>query len=242
MNKLSVFSELTAVIPFYGVVLLFCYFPTAQFGYFVSAPYTVKFIQGWTVHVENRLLKEKPLGQDVLNLLDNKLYEINRVVPDRALADLRRVPIWADLEAKKFPCAVYHPSADWLKENGFDPQKAQSVHIANATNFIHWTLDQPFMMLHELSHAYHHQVLGYDNPMIKQAYEHAVSSGSYDWVMRYNGQMQKAYALNNDQEYFAELSEAFFGTNDYYPFVRAEIMHHDPEMHEILKTVWKVSR
>ena len=31
---------------------------------------------------------------------------------------------------------------------------------------------------------------------------------------------EKAYALNNPQEYFAEATEAFFGTNDFYPFVQ----------------------
>ena len=47
-------------------------------------------------------------------------------------------------------------------------------------------------------------------------------------------------ALNNDQEYFAEATEAFFGTNDYFPFVRAELKQHDPEMFELLHELWGV--
>jgi len=43
---------------------------------------------------------------------------------------------------------------------------------------------------------------------------------------------------NNHKEYFAELSEAYFGTNDMYPFVRAELMKHDPEAHALLKKLW----
>jgi hypothetical protein len=39
-------------------------------------------------------------------------------------------------------------------------------------------------------------------------------------------------------EYFAESSEAFFGKNDFYPFVRSELKQHDPEMFELLKTLW----
>ncbi len=46
------------------------------------------------------------------------------------------------------------------------------------------------------------------------------------------------YALNNDQEYFAELSEAFFGVNDFYPFVKAEVMQHDPDMYKALQELW----
>jgi hypothetical protein len=39
-------------------------------------------------------------------------------------------------------------------------------------------------------------------------------------------------------EYFAEASEAYFGTNDFYPFVRTELQRHDPEMYELLKRLW----
>ena len=46
-------------------------------------------------------------------------------------------------------------------------------------------------------------------------------------------------ALNNPQEYFAELSEAWFGANDFYPFVRPEVQQHDPEMAKLLKKLWE---
>jgi hypothetical protein len=39
-------------------------------------------------------------------------------------------------------------------------------------------------------------------------------------------------------EYFAEATEAFFGTNDFYPFVRAELLQHDPELFKLLETLW----
>ena len=40
-------------------------------------------------------------------------------------------------------------------------------------------------------------------------------------------------------EYFAEASEAYFGTNDFYPFVRQELEQHDPEMFLLLKKLWR---
>ena len=61
---------------------------------------------------------------------------------------------------------------------------------------------------------------------------------SYESVLRYDGNRARAYALSNDQEYFAELTEAYFGTNDFYPFVRAEVLHHDPEAAKLLKELW----
>ena len=39
-------------------------------------------------------------------------------------------------------------------------------------------------------------------------------------------------------EYFAESTEAFFGTNDFYPFVRAELKQHDPKMFDLLWKLW----
>jgi hypothetical protein len=202
--------------------------------------YVVQEIEGWTVYVNRCLLEEnKAIGDQVLRLLRAKLYDVNRVVPKDALEELHKVPIWVEFEDKDIKCMCYHPSKEWLTEHGFNPQKAKSVEIGNAKTFLTWTLDQPSMVLHELAHAYHHRVLGYDNADIKAAYDHAVRSKSYESVLRYNGRRERAYALNNDQEYFAELTEAFFGQNDFYPFVRAEVMQHDPEMYETLMKLWR---
>ncbi len=75
---------------------------------------------------------------------------------------------------------------------------------------------------------------------MKQAFEDARSTGRYDSVLHVSGQSRRAYALNNDQEYFAECTEAFFGTNDFYPFVRPELKQHDPQACALLARLWKV--
>ena len=46
--------------------------------------------------------------------------------------------------------------------------------------------------------------------------------------------------MNNPKEYFAESTEAFFGRNDFYPFVRSELQQHDPRMYELVKAAWGV--
>ena len=48
----------------------------------------------------------------------------------------------------------------------------------------------------------------------------------------------RAYALNNEREYFAELTEAFFGRNDYYPFVATDLAEYDPQGYAVLRQVW----
>jgi hypothetical protein len=170
--------------------------------------------------------------------LGDHLYRVTRVVPADALKKLRDVPIWVELAHPRHPCMCYHPSADWLREHDMNPEKAGAVEIANCKNFLSWTIDQPWMVLHELAHAYHRRVLGHDNAELKGCFRRAAESKSYESVLHIRGDRRRHYALNNDQEYFAEATEAYFGTNDFYSFVRAELKEHDPEMFNFLEKLW----
>ncbi len=214
-------------------------FAACQPQYEPTSNYVAQDMEGWTLYVNKSLLDEnKELGREVLRLLSVKLYDINRVIPKKSLDELHKVPIWVELEDKDIRCACFHESKEWLTEHGFNPEKARAVEIGNARTFLTWTLDQPSMVLHELAHAYHHRVLGLENPEIMAAYGRALESKSYESVLRYNGRTERAYALNDAEEYFAELTEAYFGQNDFYPFVRAEVMQHDPGMFSLLKKLW----
>jgi hypothetical protein len=99
-------------------------------------------------------------------------------------------------------------------------------------------LKHPAVILHELVHAYHHQILGFDEPRIKAAYDGAMKAGLYDKVLLYTGQTVRHYAATNHMEYFAEGSEAYFYRNDFYPFVRAELEEYDPVLHDLLEDIW----
>ena len=48
----------------------------------------------------------------------------------------------------------------------------------------------------------------------------------------------RKHGMNNPQEYFAESTESFFGTNDFYPFVRPELKEFDPDMYAYLEKTW----
>ena len=212
----------------------------AKPAYEPTSDYAKQDIRGWTVYVNHGLLEDqKELGQRTLELLDVKLYDIVRAVPGPAVAKLREIPIWVEFEDRGFPCACYHPSKKWLSQNGYNPDKAKAVEIANAATFLDWTAEQPSMVLHELTHGYHDVHLGgYGSQPIAAAYQHAVKEKLYESVLHWNGKTVRAYALNNPQEYFAELSEAWFGANDFYPFVRAEVLVHDPEGVNVLRKMW----
>jgi len=200
--------------------------------------YESRQIEGWPIRINRQLLRQEPLCQDVLKLVEFQLYQVARVVPSNAVARLRTIPIWIELAHPRHPCMCYHPSATWLREHDMNPAKAGGVEIANATNFLAWTKQQPWMVLHELAHGYHHLVLGHDQPELRACYDRAVTSKKYEQVLHINGRMQRHYALNNDQEFFAEATEAYFGTNDFFPFVRSELKEHDPETFGLLGRLW----
>jgi hypothetical protein len=215
--------------------------PPDEPAYEPTLHYTLRDIEGWKVYVHNRLLEgeKKPLGDETLKVLAAHLYDISRMVPRPALDRLRQVRIWVEADNPKVACMCYHPSREWLVGHGFNPEKAKCVELGNPVHFLDWTHHQRAMVLHELAHAYHHQVLGYDQPDIKAAYKKAMEAKIYESVLFYTGVKKKAYATTSDQEYFAELSEAYFSTNDFYPFVRPEVKEHDPVMFEVLKKVWE---
>ena len=98
----------------------------------------------------------------------------------------------------------------------------------------------PYVVLHELAHAYHNQVLegGFAEPRVKAAYDGAVEAGIYDEVMSHTGRKVRHYGLNNQMEYFAETTEAYFGVNDFYPFVRAELKEFDPMGFAMMEEIW----
>ena len=128
----------------------------------------------------------------------------------------------------------------WVVANGYPAEIAKCVEICNTTHFLEWQkLNQPYMVLHELAHAYHDQVLGPNNKEVLAAFRNARKSKKYESVPFNMGGNWKAYALNNPDEYFAELTEAYLGENDYYPYNRAQLKEFDPMGYELMKKVWE---
>jgi len=227
-----------------GLVVVFM--PALAYGYEKTDSYQVQTAEGWTVRVSAKLVDDEDedhdLAERTLALLRAKLLDANRAIPPAALASLRRdVVIWVERDdGERFPGMCYHPSADWLRANGFNPDKAGGIEIGNARNFLDWSREQPAMVIHELAHAWFDRLPPDATRPVREAYEQAKASGTYAAVLRASGRTETAYAMNNPQEYFAELSEAYLGTNDFFPFVRAELKKHDPAGHDAIRTAWSV--
>ena len=208
----------------------------------IPTAHTERNIEGWTVRVDDRLLTGDgaALGERALKLLNARLVAITMVVPDKALAGLRAVHIELDLDYAGLNPMQYHPGADWLKLKGYSESLAKCVHIPEAADFLSPFENHrmPWVILHELSHAYHDQVLGFDEPRIIAAWKKFRDCGKYTSVMTSTGIMREHYGLTNAKEFFAEMTETYFGSNDFYPFVAGELMQAEPEIFALMAAIW----
>lgn len=212
----------------------------AKTPYRALADYTAEEIHGWQCYVVRDLREDEALYAKTMKLLEIRLYEIAETLPAEVIEKLRTVKIWVDKKDPVNERACYHVSPGWLRANGVLVQKAKGVAVTNAADFLHNARWQPMMVLHELTHAYHDQFLpdGYENAEIREAFEAAREAGIYESQLHRGGRHVKCYAITNPQEYFAELTECYFGENDYYPFVRAELKIHDPRGYELIRKMW----
>jgi hypothetical protein len=182
-----------------------------------------------------------PVGSDIEDRVRSALREdlatIARVAPHEAVASLAGTRIAVDVEAydvdgERLHRVATHRSARWLVAHGLDAEREGVIEIYEPTAYLDYRENaQPMVLLHELTHVLEHRADPARLGALDAAYEDAVLSGRYEQVRHVEaapGQLQRAYALNNAAEYGAELAEAFFGRNDFYPFERAELIRFDP--------------
>ena len=204
----------------------------------------IQQIEGWTVHVDPAMLdgEHSKEGGRALRMLGNHLQRIALLMPnEERLAQMRKLEIWVEHEHPVLKAMQYHPGIIWLRGNGHDPRLVKKVHIPVARELLSrdQLLKHPAVVLHELAHAYHDQVLSFDNQRIIDIFKSAQSKGIYERVLLYTGRKVRHYGLSNHKEYFAEGTEAYLYRNDFYPFVRAELKEHDPDLHNLLEEIWQ---
>ena len=205
--------------------------------------YQKRDLEGWTLLINERLLGSHPTQTaEAIRLLTVQLQVLGKTLPSPALQKLRQVKLFFNLPYEKAaPRAEYHPDRGWLETHGRDPEMTRSVEFTNILIFSDESRRMPILALHELAHAYHHQVLGHEHSQILALFQAAKASRKYDLVGCWTGKThvkKRAYALSNAKEYFAETSEAFFGKNDFQPFDNQELRSMDPTMHSLLGQLW----
>ena len=196
-------------------------------------------LEGWSIRLEDGVAQDASWAAARAELT-RQLQDIKRVVPPGPLSKLQKVTIWVNASSKVTPCMAYHPGRQWLKEHDANPDMAKGVEMGSCKNFASWTYQQPWMVMHELAHAYHDQFLekGFENIEVLDTFKNSMATKKYESVLHWDGASTKHYATNNQMEFFAETTESYFGTNDFYPFVKAELMNFDPQALTLMKKVW----
>ncbi len=226
------------------LVAAICLQGSTGFVHEPTASYETRIVHGFTIRLSKAARANPATTRPALALIEESLAEIARFVPPRALAVIRKAAIWVEHNNPGYPSMCYHTSRDWLRENGYNTDKENSVEVANPKNYVAWTnLNQPYQLFHELAHAYHDLKFGFDDPYIAACHKLALASGKYDLVEHIRGggrpnDQRRHYALNNPMEYFAEMSEAYFGKNDFYPFDRAQLKEYDPKGYAMIEWAW----
>lgn len=198
-------------------------------------------IEGWQIKLDPKSMDDanRETTQRALKALANHLQRIKYIVPKDRVAQLQKLPIWIDWE-HELGAMQYHPSRGWLLSKGFDSRLVNHVHIPRIKALLdrgQWE-KHPYVVLHELAHSYHDQVLGFEHEPTIAAYKAMKSAGFLEKVLDHRGREVRHYGLSNHKEYFAESTEAYFGMNDFFPFVRAELKKHDRKMYYVMTSVW----
>lgn len=203
---------------------------------------TERQVEGWKVFVDDRLLAGEgaAIGEKALRIVTTRLYEVRLLVPADKVERLQTVTFYLDQSCGTIKSPQYHPSRDWLTKHGFEAQLARCVHIPSADYFVvtRFQREQPLAMLHELAHAYHDQVLNFEHAEIKDAWKKFTAGGRYASVLHANGKKRPHYAATNQMEFFAEMTESYFGGNDFFPFNNAELQQEEPEIHTLMEMIW----
>lgn len=201
----------------------------------------VRDVEGWTIKIDPVLLAEenKADGDRFFKALANHLQRVSFILPPKKVSELQKISIWVEHDGKGRGL-VYHPNPNWLESHGFDPRMARHVHVPKVAHLLdrnQWA-KHPYAIMHELAHAYHDQVLGFNQGEIVAAFKQAKESKIYESVLAHDHRKVKHYSLTNHKEYFAESTESYLGVNDFYPFVRAELKEHDPRMFGLQEKIW----
>jgi len=219
-----------------------------------SFPYQTRAIEGFTVYINNEVLRQKKNDEwkyQALTVLASELKLVVSVMPPKALKLVHGIKVWVewddpDPKMPSWVAAYYGGAAPWLLAEGKDPRKANCIVILSLRRLTedrqpkpgHEKTPRQSIVLHELAHAIHFDLFARNNSAVKDAYRQAMERRLYDEVEYFDGGKRPAYARINQNEYFAELSCAYLRRCDYFPHTRDELRTHDPVGYRLMESVW----
>lgn len=207
-----------------------------------TANYRKHDLQEFTVYLGPELVRNSRDADAVLRQADIELERIAHVVPDRALSALRKVPIWVEWDAPtdKKIVARFFPGSGYVKKAGLNPGKANGVEVPNAKRFLEeYQAGSQWVLMHELAHAHHALALtDRQDAAVKAAHKQAVERKLYEDVEHFNGVRTRGYAVTNHFEYYATLTEAYFGKSFNFPYDRPGLLRYDTVGYWLMHDTW----
>ena len=229
------------------VLAIACLFADAGDGLKKTPPipdvHTKRDIEGWTVHIDDRLLKGegKELGDRALRILSNRLYDIKLVLPADKVARLAKS---ADLDrsirtASSAPPSIIRAPAGlkrtasppiWPSASTSPPPPTSPACTISACSPGRCCTNWPTPTTIRCSASI--------TPTSPPPMPVSAKSGKYKSVLHINGKKVPHYGLTNPMEFFAEMTETYFGQNDFFPFNRAELKREEPEIYDLMAKIW----
>jgi DNA-directed RNA polymerase subunit RPC12/RpoP len=204
--------------------------------------YETRCIHGFTMLFSTQAIKEakKDEGRPFRALL-KEFDGLVKVLPPSTLQPLRGVLIWIEWDKEdrtsRHTLARYygglHLSKHLLKSNAIE-----LLSLKNLSEEKNFSVHRRLVLLHELAHAVHYHVVGFDNPFVLFAYKQAMDRRLYERVQMEDGQFERAYAATDSREYFAELTCAYLDRCHYFPFTREDLKDHDPTGYRLMELTW----
>ncbi len=200
----------------------------------------------WRIYVEASMHKgNSKLYRESVDTLKNVIDKLFSTIPAHAAQQL---------ESLKFYLMWGEASPDGGRKSGMsyirkgepenylylDSQWEHSIVVYSAKNLIYLNgLWAKKALMHELAHAWHITNWPQRYPPIYSAWKNAKQQRLYLNVNEVKGgKIDKAYALKNQLEYFAELSAIYFVGGNYFPYDKNRLANYDPQGLKMVETLW----
>ncbi len=224
-------------------------FPLVAFGQnpTLSVPgYATEKIGGFTLFLHPEIKNhEKEFKTSPMEVLNLELKMLGQILNKKALAKVQTLPFWVEWDETPEGAntgggtvIAYYLSTDlrMTRIKGEHLLRAKTITLCSLKTLT--KLHQPgidtgkCVLLHEVAHAVHDQLIGFENPEIKLAFSQAMSRKLYQPGL---------YMTSSSKEFFAELTCAYLDRLDYFPRNRSDLKKHDSATFKLLERIWSTS-
>ena len=194
--------------------------------------YDTEKIAGFTLFLHPEIKKhEKEFKTSPMEVLKLELKMLGQILNKKALTKVQTLPFWVEWDEAPEGAntgggtvIAYYLSTDlrMTRIKGENPLRAKTITLCNLKTLT--KLHQPgidtgkCVLLHEVAHAVHDQLIGFENPEIKLAFTQAMNRKLYQPGL---------YMTSSSKEFFAELTCAYLDRLDHFPRNRGDLKKHD---------------